>query len=308
MQRAWIRKYRDDLHLVSLPVPIPGFHGFVGTWVHAGELTVIVDPGPSVTVPALLAALAELPAGSPDLILLTHIHIDHSGGIGELAEAFPRATVVCHPRAVAHLVDPQRLWQGSLDTLGDIARVYGPIRPVPAGRVIDAEQFQMPKILCLDTPGHAAHHLSFIVGDLLFAGEVGGVHLPMEVVPVYLRPATPPRFFLETCLESIDRVLERTPSHICYGHIGLRSDSREMLGAHRDQLLRWRRMIQPFFDGVHGKGDLQAMQTCSQYLLDHDPLLAGFVHLPADVQRRERTFMLNSIKGYWGYLNSTAGQ
>lgn len=306
MDRARIHQYEDDLFLVSLPVPLAGFQGFIGTWVFTGDPKVIVDPGPSVTVPALLAALAELKVGSPDLILLTHIHIDHAGGIGDLAAAFPQSTVVCHPRAVAHLIDPQRLWQGSLDTLGDIARAYGPLQPLPAGQVLDAEQLQIPKLHCLDTPGHAAHHLSFIVDDLLFAGEVAGVHLPMEEVPVYLRPATPPRFFLETYLESIDRVLDRAPRRICYGHIGLRTDAREMLKTHRDQLVRWRRMIRPFYDGVRGAGDLQAMQASSQYLLDNDPLLAGFVHLPPDVKQRERTFMLNSIKGYWGYLASSA--
>jgi glyoxylase-like metal-dependent hydrolase (beta-lactamase superfamily II) len=306
MDRARIRQYQEDLFLVSLPVDIPGFDGFIGTWLCAGHPRILVDPGPSVTVPALLAALAELGFGSPDLILLTHIHIDHSGGIGDLAAAFPQATVVCHPRAVAHLIDPQRLWQGSLDTLGDIARSYGPIRPLAAGQVLSSEQLDTPDIQCIDTPGHAAHHLSFMLDDLLFAGEVGGVHLPMDEVQVYLRPATPPRFFLETSLESIDRVLDRAPRRICYGHIGLRLDAPEMLNAHRDQLLRWRRMIRPFFDDVEGAGDLQTMQACSQYLLDNDPLLAGFIHLPPDVQQRERTFMLNSIKGYWGYLTSSA--
>jgi glyoxylase-like metal-dependent hydrolase (beta-lactamase superfamily II) len=302
MDKARIRQYQDDLFLVSLPVPIAGFHGFVGTWILAGDLTVIVDPGPSVTVPALRQAMAELDVASPDLILLTHIHIDHAGGIGDLAAALPRASVVCHPRAVGHLIDPQRLWRGSLDTLGDIARAYGPIRPLPAGQVLEADRLRIPEIQCLDTPGHAAHHFSFIVDDLLFAGEVAGVHLPMDEVPVYLRPATPPRFFLEVWLESIDRVLDRTPDRICYGHIGLRDDAREMLSAHRDQLLRWRRMIRPFYDDVRGEADLQTMKNCSRYLLDNDPLLAGFVHLPSDVQQRERTFMLNSIKGYWGYL------
>jgi glyoxylase-like metal-dependent hydrolase (beta-lactamase superfamily II) len=308
MKSAWIRQYLDELYLVSLPVPIPGFDGFIGTWVYTGGPIVIVDPGPSVTVPALLAALADLDAGAPDLILLTHIHIDHAGGIGDVAAALPRATVVCHPRATDHLVDPQRLWQGSLATLGDIARTYGPIQPVPAGRLLAGDQLKMPNIHCLDTPGHAAHHLSFVMGDLLFAGEVGGVHLPMEEVPVYLRPATPPRFFLETYLTSIDRVLDRVPQQICYGHIGLRPEAGNMLSAHRDQLLRWRRMIRPFFDGAKGAGDLETMQACSQHLLDSDPLLAGFVHLPPEVQQRERTFMLNSIRGYWGYLTSIAGQ
>jgi glyoxylase-like metal-dependent hydrolase (beta-lactamase superfamily II) len=306
MDSTRIRQYQNDLFLVSLPVPIAGFQGFIGAWVLTGDQKVIVDPGPSVTIPALLESLAELDAGSPDLILLTHIHIDHAGGIGELAAAFPKATVVCHPKATQHLIDPERLWQGSLQTLGDIARAYGSIRPLPAGQVLPSDRLRAPHIECIETPGHAVHHISFLADDLLFAGEVGGVHLPMDEVPVYLRPATPPRFFLETHLESIDRVLDHKPRRICYGHIGLRQDAQDLLKAHRDQLLRWRRMIHPFFTGVQGAENLQTMQDCSQYLLDNDPLLAGFVHLPPEGQQRERTFMLNSIKGYWGYLTSSA--
>jgi hypothetical protein len=78
-----------------------------------------------------------------------------------------------------------------------------------------------------------------------------------------------------------------------------------MLNAHRDQLLRWQQMIQPFFDSVQGDQDRQALQSCRQYLLDNDPLLAGFVHLPPAVQQRELGFMLNSIRGYWGYLSGS---
>jgi len=302
MSKANIQQFQDDLYLISLPVSIEGFDGFIGAWVHTGDPKVIVDVGPSATVPCLLSALAEIDAGPPELILLTHIHIDHAGGIGDLAAAFPHATVVCHPKGVEHLIDPERLWQGSLKTLGDIARVYGPITPLAARQVLASDQLSVPNIECIETAGHAVHHISFLKGDLLFAGEVGGVHLPMEEVQTYLRPATPPRFFLETSVNSIDRILAKEPRQICYGHIGMRNDAVRMLRTHREQLLRWKEIVRPFFDGVQGDQNPEAMQACSQHLLDNDPLLAGFVHLPPEVQQRERGFMLNSIKGYWGYL------
>ena len=124
----------------------------------------------------------------------------------------------------------------------------------------------------------------------------------MDAFEAYLRPATPPRFFLETSVDSIDRVLASDPGKICYGHIGMRSDAVKMLHAHRDQLLHWMKMIRPFFDGALPGQTAEAMQACSHHLLDNDPLLAGFAHLAPEVQQRERGFMLNSIKGYWGYL------
>jgi hypothetical protein len=79
-----------------------------------------------------------------------------------------------------------------------------------------------------------------------------------------------------------------------------------MLNANRDQLMRWQEMIRPFFDDVHGRPDLEAMQACRGSLIDNDPLLAGFHDLAPEVQQRERNFMLNAIKGFWGYFQETA--
>lgn len=301
-----IQQIQDNLYLISLPIPIKGFDGFIGAWVHTGDPVVLVDVGPAVSAPYLLSALAELGLGQPELILLTHIHIDHAGGIGIVAEAFPKTDVICHPRAVEHLIDPQRLWEGSLKTLGEIAKTYGPIAPVAEVRVAASGQFHHPNIRCIESPGHAVHHISFMIDDLLFAGEAGGVCLPMGDQSLYLRPATPPRFFLETHLESIDRLVAQAPQQICYGHIGHRNNAVEMLRAHRRQLLNWREMILPFHQSA-GEEKQAAMQSCAEYLLANDPLLAGFGKLPPEAQARERIFLSNSINGYWGYFKSQSG-
>ncbi len=297
-----IQQFQDDLYLISLPVPLSGFDGFIGAWLYTGEPVTVVDVGPSVSAPHLLAALSHLGVASPELILLTHIHIDHAGGIGVISDAFTDATVVCHPKGVRHLIDPEKLWQGSVKTLGDIAKAYEPIVPVNAAQVVACDDFSHPRIESIKTPGHAAHHVSYLVGDLLFAGEAGGVHLPMPGGSHYLRPATPPVFFMETTLESIDRLIDLTPQKICYGHIGKRDDAVKMLMAHRGQLLRWFEMIQSVYR--HGGADDAAIQSCVDLVLTQDPLLASFSHLPPAVQQRERTFLVNSIKGYWGYLKS----
>lgn len=304
--KAHIHQYTDHLYLISLPVPIKGFDGFIGTWVYAGDPVVLVDVGPAVSAPYLLSALAELGLGQPELILLTHIHIDHAGGIGMLAEAFPKTEVICHPRAVEHLIDPRRLWEGALKTLGEIAKAYESIAPVAEDRVVGSDQFHHPDIRCIESPGHAVHHISFMIDDLLFAGEAGGVCLPMRDQSLYLRPATPPRFFLETNLESIDRLVAQAPQQICYGHIGHRNNAVDMLKAHRRQLLNWREMILPFHQSA-GEEEQAAMHACAEYLLANDPLLGGFGKLPPEVQARERNFISNSIKGYWGYLESQSG-
>jgi glyoxylase-like metal-dependent hydrolase (beta-lactamase superfamily II) len=301
---AHIKQYDASLYQVQLPVPLEGFEGFLGAWVYTGDPTVLVDVGPATAGQALLGALSDLGLSHPDYILLTHIHIDHSGGIGAIARKFTHTPVVCHPKAVPHVIDPQRLWQGSLKTLGDTARAYGPIDPVEANRIIPTDRLSSEDIRAVQTPGHAAHHCSYLIGDLLFAGEAGGVCLTLDNNRFYLRPATPPRFFLETSLDSIDRLLELKPQRICYGHVGRRDDARSMLRLHREQLLRWRALIQSFKNET-GKDNEAAIPACCEHLLINDPLLACFAQLEPKVQQRERGFLINSIKGFWGYLSET---
>ena len=189
--------------MIPLPVPITGFADFITSWVWTAGPVVVVDVGPSSTNDRLLCALSEIGVRKPDFILLTHVHIDHAGGIGGVARAFPETPIVCHPKAIEHLVDPQRLWEGSLKNLGIVARQYGPIEPVDPKQILSAEQFDMQEVIPVPTPGHAPHHFSYLIGDLLFAGEAGGVCLTLGHDNYYMRPATPPRFRIETCLDSI---------------------------------------------------------------------------------------------------------
>ena len=233
--KATIQHIRDKLYLIQLPLAVPGFNGFIGAWVHTAHPAAIIDVGPATTAPLLLEALAAIGFEQPDFILLTHIHIDHAGGVCAIADAFPQSPVVCHPKAIPHLIDPDRLWQGTLKTLGDLALAYGPIAPVSPAQVIATSDLKSSDIACIETPGHAVHHISYAVHDLLFAGEAGGVCLPLAHDAYYLRPATPPRFFLNTYLESLDRLLSRSPRYICYGHVGMRPNATHLLRAHRDQ-------------------------------------------------------------------------
>ena len=303
--KAQIQPIEEQLYLVSLSVPIDGFDGFIGAWVHTGNPVVVVDVGPAVAAPQLLSAVAELGCSSPDLILLTHIHIDHAGAIGMVGRTFPHATVVCHPKGAEHLIEPDRLWQGSLKTLGDIAKAYGPIAPLNARQLFPEDRPIHSGIAYIDTPGHAAHHYSYLLGDILFAGEAGGVNLPLEDDNTYLRPATPPRFFLDTSLDSIDKLLAASPDRICYGHVGQRQRAMELLGTHREQLMQWRELITPFVED-DSREENQAQQACRDHLLSVDPLLAGFSSLPPQVQERELGFLSNSIKGYWGFIQSSS--
>ena len=231
-----------------------GFASFISAWLYRGKITCLIDVGPSSTAPDLLRALQELKIDQLDYILLTHIHLDHAGAIGEIAEAFSQTPIVCHPAALSHLVDPTRLWQGSKKVLGSMALNYGPIQPVAEDRLLESNKFHNELIIPILTPGHAAHHVSFQTDKYLFAGETGGVHIPLPENRFYLRPATPPKLFLDIALESVNALIASRADTICYGHFGIQKDAVKMLQTHREQLLLWERLLKDELDH-HGKGN-----------------------------------------------------
>jgi len=288
---------RPTLWLVPLDLALTGFTEFIGAWVFKGSVTVVVDPGPAATIPVLKAALRDLGIRHLDAILLTHIHLDHGGGAGHLSAVFPDAPVVCHPGALPHLADPERLWQASVKTIPEVAGAYGPPIPVPPSRLVGSGHCRLPGLTVVETPGHAVHHLSFVLDGNLFAGEAAGVHFATAGGAVYLRPATPPRFFLEISLRSLDALIGLPHRRICFGHFGISDDTPRILKSHRDQLLLWEQAIAGQRATDPGDG---LVERCMARLLAVDVNLAAFDRLAPAVQQRERYFMANSIRGYLG--------
>jgi glyoxylase-like metal-dependent hydrolase (beta-lactamase superfamily II) len=301
---ATIHHLAPHLFLIVLAPPIKGFQDFVGAWLVDGpDAVYLVDVGPAATADQLADALATLNVARLDYICLTHIHIDHAGAIGHLAQQYPNAGVVCHPKGAPHIVDPERLWQGTVKTLGDVGRAYGRMLPLSPARLATKRQLASAPFQLLDTPGHSPHHYAIAANGCLFAGEAGGVCLPLPSGDRYLRPATPPRFFLETSLASIDRLETACPGALCYGHFGMQPDGMKMLARHREQLLFWKKTL----GGEVAQGGMDSADFADRWvdlMLAEDPLLDGFSQLAPDVQERERGFLTNSVKGFAGYLAS----
>ena len=285
--------------LIEIPQDRPGFNPFIGSWLCPVDKTIVIDVGPSRSLPKLIDSLAARGVRRVDYVLLTHIHMDHAGGLAEFLDHFPTARAVCHGKAVSHLVDPTKLWLGSRKTLGDLAETYGPIKPVKRERLIPHTEAQAQGIDLIETPGHAVHHLSYIIQEYLFAGEAGGIYIAGDGWE-YLRPATPPVFFLKEFLGSIDRLLSAKDLTMCYAHFGRARGSHRMLDRERAQLLFWERIIREEM----AKGDHLLQERCMTRLLAVDPELAAFQSMSLANQEREKFFMGNSIKGYLGFLQT----
>lgn len=288
------------LHCIDLDQPqLEGFRQFISAWLYRdGSTSLLVDPGPLSTIPTLLERLDHHGVDHLDYVLLTHIHIDHAGGTGALLQAFPDARVICHPEGIPHLVSPDKLWQGSRKVLGPLAETYGEIGAVPADKIHFADTLVGGDIRVFQTPGHAAHHLSYLVDDLLFAGEVAGVR--NEVAGgIYMRPATPPRFILQVALDSIDRLLALAPKRMVFAHYGLVDDAPRHLQMGRHQLKLW---VRGAVETIDSEPDVREARLMN-WLLAHDPIFRNMSKLPTDIQARERYFLGNTFKGILDYVD-----
>jgi glyoxylase-like metal-dependent hydrolase (beta-lactamase superfamily II) len=210
-----------------------------------------VDVGTTHSAPGLLAALEAkgLPPEAVEYLIVTHVHLDHAGGAGEMMRRLPSARLVVHPRGARHMVDPSKLWAGAAAVFGKetVARGCGAPVPVDPARIVEApEGFTLElggrPLRFLDTPGHARHH--FCVWDetsrSMFTGDTFGLsyrELASTHGAFILPTTTPVQFEPEALLASMDRLLAHLPAAMLLTHysrvteIGrLASDLRRQVG------------------------------------------------------------------------------
>ncbi len=214
--------------------------GFVRPRLDAAYLVVeqgrgaFIDCGVNHSVPRLLAALADagLAPGDVDWLILTHVHLDHAGGAGELMRHLPHARLVVHPRGARHMIDPSRLWAGASAVYGEaeMERNYGRLLPVPAERVVEAADGHAVdlagrRLICLDTPGHARHHNAIhdVASGWVFSGDTFGVsyrEFDTAQGPFIIPTTSPIEFDPPVLHRSIDRLVALKPAAICPTHYG----------------------------------------------------------------------------------------
>jgi len=215
-----------------------------------------------------------------------------------------------------HLVDPCRLWQGSLKVLGHKAEVYGEPMPVPEPSLVDKNYLSEHNISVVATPGHAPHHVSFFCGANLFLGESAGTYSslgkPKGSMDCYLRPATPPRFFPEIADQSLQAMLNHTPfsKRLCFAHHGqFEGDGIALLKKAQGQLKTWVMVVSQTLAEVGvDPAEETSVQALFPDLMDQlrkaDPFFARGEDLPTDIKQREEDFTRQTIRGITGFLAS----
>ncbi|WP_323676211.1 MBL fold metallo-hydrolase [Halorubellus sp. PRR65] len=244
----------------------PGLHA---AYLVESPEPVLVDAGAAPAADVVERALADRGVGAHDLaaIVPTHVHLDHAGAVGALADRFPDATVYVHERGRPYLTDADRLSrlvESARRAVGDaVADQYGTPTVVPEARTEalgdgDAVPCGDRALDVVHAPGHAPHQIALHdrASGALFAGDAAGMSLGGDLLPT--TPA--PDFDLDASLDTVARLRDRDLTALCYGHFGVREDAADALDAYAELLPEWvdaveRELADP---GVETRSDLVA--------------------------------------------------
>src|SRR5579859_4466769 len=225
-----------------------GYEGITAGYLIRSDRPCLVETGTAPSAPVVKQALAELGVRTRDLasIVVTHIHLDHAGGVGDLARMYPQAEVVVHERGARHLADPTRLMASALRVYGDeLNALFGTLAPTPAERiratggvgVIDLGGGR--RLESHYAPGHAKHHVGLLdsaSGDL-YVGDAAGIYIPETGDQ---RPATPPPDFdLDVALDSLRLFAALRPARLLFSHYGPVEAVDEALGRSAEEIRLW---------------------------------------------------------------------
>jgi glyoxylase-like metal-dependent hydrolase (beta-lactamase superfamily II) len=207
---------------------------FTATYLRiAGDECAFIEAHTSHALPRLLAALERHGKRPEDVryVVVTHAHLDHAAGAGALLAACPNATLLAHPRAAKHLIEPARLIAGATEVYGAerFATLYGTIDAIPQARVkslADGETFELggAKLRGVHTAGHAWHHL--VVDDptlaTVYTGDAFGLVYPalQRGVRFALATTSPTGFHAAEAHKSIERILALGATSACLTHFG----------------------------------------------------------------------------------------
>ena len=203
-------------------------HAIASYLIRHGDAVILIESGPGSTLAALQAGLAQEGLSASDVthVLLTHIHLDHAGAAGWLAQH--GAEIYVHPIGAPHMLNPDKLIASATRIYGDrMESLWGEFLPVPQNQLKipnDAEAVRIggAEFIPLNTPGHAEHHYVYLFEEIAFCGDVGGVRIPGYQ---YLRvPMPPPELHIERWHASIARIRKEKPARIAPTHFGIFDD------------------------------------------------------------------------------------
>lgn len=295
------KEVKKNIFLIDLETG--GFKNLFGSYILKGTRTIIVETGPSSSIPNLLSGLEEIDIRVENVayIALSHVHLDHGGGAGSLLKFLPNAKILVHPRGVPHIVNPDKLWLQSKEVLGRAAEVFGQPDSVPKDRIIAGSDGltldvgNQVLLTAVETLGHASHNLSYYepLHGGIFPGDAAGIYL-CEFDAVI--PTTPPPFRLDEALSSLDKLIRLKPSALYYSHFGKVSNVIKRLQNYCQQLKLWARITKEEVKNGHGLEEIQ------RRILEEDKVMQKAASFIKSNSIYEKTMLENNVQGFIDYI------
>lgn len=255
-----------DIYLVE--TGMYGVSGYGCVYIIDADRPAIVETGMGANDAAILDALHDINLRPSDIevIAVTHVHLDHAGGAGHLADACPHATVYAHHIGAPHLVDPEALVAGTKEAVGEQWKHYAQPRPVPDDRVMaldDGDTIDLGDrhLTAYHAPGHAPHQIVYHLpsADAVFTGDAAGIWIPERAT---IRQTTPPpQFDLDQAVADLEIIRKLDPRTLLYTHFGPAQYEAGMLDEYERTLAEW----------------IRDVDTVSAELGDDEAVIAHFV-------------------------------
>ncbi len=212
---------------------------------------IIIETGPSGAVKKLYRGLEEegITARDIDIIVVTHIHLDHAGASGHIVKRNRDIKLYVHPRGYPHMIDPSKLWQSSKETLGELARIYGPPIPIARSNLVRADDGSKldigeDELVFIHTPGHASHHMTILLkgNGFLFSGDAAGLYHDNALVPITPKPHNP-----EKAIKSLEKLLEYDVKRVFFTHYGIYEPGKKAIKYAIRKWREWRDTLYEFY-------------------------------------------------------------
>lgn len=216
--------------------------GYGAVYIFDTDQPAVIDTGIGTNREYIFDALETLGIDTLGAIILTHVHLDHAGGAGFLADEIPAATVYVHEKGLTHLVDPSRLVTGTKAAVGEMWTYYTEPAPIDVDRIVsvaDSDQIDLgdQTLTAHEAPGHAPHQLVFSTDGCVFTADAAGIYVADRDEIRVTSP--PPQFDLHQCLDDVSMIQEISPETLCFAHFGPRAYDEQLLDQYKRTLVEW---------------------------------------------------------------------